>query len=691
MAGKYFKKLFLCIILLTFCVYPIMTIAAEEDQTTPINAADLVGSFLLLNPATWPVGSVLLTTSKAMSGGTDLCTASGAVSNLSPYCAILNVIFDIEKVAAVSIVNFGQSILSKTTDSSILTQSSDQNNVIIQSGWQIVRNIANAALVIGLIIIAITIILGYQENKAKQVLINFILIALLINFTPVICSFIIDGANVITASFLAGGTDTGYPGAIKNAFTILINDTSITLLTRVVYGMIIVAFSLVAAIIMFLYTLLFMARVAILWLLVIISPVAFATKVFPQSKYIKKVFPSVTYWDDWWESFIQWAVIGIPAAISLYISIQLMSVVGASVATMTTSTIPDFLMAYALPFIFLIAGFMITISSGGQVGSFVGGTIAGGIAAATVGRAMTWGKEKAKAGGEWVTGGAERMATGAAVGLGAGLKEGYQNDAGLKGAIIGGATGAAMGALTPEGRERAAKKIAEVKEGIGWAKRGEYASKLSGDVEEAKKRMANLSEDEQRKILYSGAETRQGGIDRIGALKQLTEKGKLKTEDLNFLVQNKKMVESLGGDLKEVSKARPDYAPQLVNKTPSEIVSGMSPSEAGKKINSGAFASPSVLFSTHYNVINGKIKKGSAEDIKNIKSGLITELNNYLSSIPGANLQTITESNIGDQIQNNFDVIENYLETLRNDATEASKRKEQTLSELLNHVYDGNI
>jgi len=401
MARKYIKKLFL-VILLIFCVYPTITLAEGEgsqNAITPSSAVGLLNTIFLLNPTTWPIGIALRSTSQDIGAGeSDRC--GNITSNIDPYCAILNVIFDVERMAAPQIVATGQGILSYTVDSKMLSQASDQENIIIQSGWQIVRNIANAALVIGLIVIAITIILGYQENKAKQLLINFILIALLINFTPVICSFIIDGANIITSSFLAGGTNTGYAGAIKNAFMLLHSDTSETLLSKVVIGLIVVVFSIIAAVVMLLYALLFIARTAILWILVIVSPVAFATKVFPQSKYIKKIFPSVTYWDDWWESFVQWAVISIPASIFLYISIQLMSVVGASLSGMTSTTIPDFLMAYATPFIFLIAGFMITVSSGGQVGSFVGG-LATGAFAATGGRAIGWGKEKVAGVGGW--------------------------------------------------------------------------------------------------------------------------------------------------------------------------------------------------------------------------------------------------------------------------------------------------
>ena len=390
------KKLLLSVILMIFLISPAITMA-EEPLKTVANTADIISNVTLLSPATWPISISFRAISGLIGGGSSQqCNDSNILT--SPYCAIVNVVVDIQKLLATQLVNFGQNLLTINTNSDLLTQASSQNNVIVQSGWGIVRNIANAALVIGLIIIAITIILGYQENKAKQLLVNFIIIALLINFTPVICGFIIDGSNILTSSFLAGGTNTNFVQSIEKAYSVLNADTGKNAMEKLVEGTIYFIFAIIAAVIMCLYALLFMARTAILWILVIVSPVAFATKVFPQSKYIKKVFPSVTYWDDWWESFVQWTVISIPAAISLYISIQLMSVSGSSVNAMTSKTALDGLMAFATPFIFMIAGFFITISSGGSIAGAVGTFATGYLWGKTGGRVLTSAKETAERG-----------------------------------------------------------------------------------------------------------------------------------------------------------------------------------------------------------------------------------------------------------------------------------------------------
>ncbi|MDD2496343.1 MAG: hypothetical protein PHE29_14285, partial [Tissierellia bacterium] len=246
---------------------------------------------------------------------------------------------------------------------------STSDNYIIKEGWGIVRNVANAALVLGLIVIAITIILG-REDKAKKTLINFIIIALLINFTPVICSFIIDGFDIIIKSFTTGGINgAGYSESITQAFNLIFKESNLSL--QIFYAIILFLFSLILSTIILLYCFLFLARTVILWVLVIFSPIAFATKVFPSFKVIKQIFPSILHWDDWWDSFWQWCVIGVPAGLSIYLANMILTkIMTEEIGSSITGNIDDtsilsFLIAYALPFAFLLVGFFISISAGG--------------------------------------------------------------------------------------------------------------------------------------------------------------------------------------------------------------------------------------------------------------------------------------------------------------------------------------
>lgn len=340
----------------------------------------------------------------------------------------------------------------------------------------VVRNVANAALVLGLVIIAITIILGLQENKSKRLLITFILIALLINFTPIICEFVISGSNILMNSFLTGGVESSsYTNGVSSAFNVIKGGNGETdFVLQAMYSIALLIFSLLFGVILILYALLFVIRNVILWILIIISPIAFATKVFPEFKHIKNIFPSVLYWDEWWDSFWQWCVIGIPAGLSIYLANKMMVVLAnipvtdtANPASITTfadsANILNFLIAYSIPFIFLLAGFMICISSGGKVGSFVGG-VATGLWAGTAGKAITGATKPLREKWETVGNaaeGASKYATGTIAGGTGGMMSSMMEEYAKKdatGLSVLGATakGTIAGAFTRKGQEEGA-------------------------------------------------------------------------------------------------------------------------------------------------------------------------------------------------------------------------------------------
>jgi len=306
--------------------------------------------------------------------------------------------------ACTALISLGQALLNYVIDGNFTGMSvtdfdsgSPTYNPIVAEGWGIVRNIANAALIIGLVIIAINIILGREENKAKKTLINFIIIALLINFTPVLCGLLIDASNGITKSFITGGINPAFSDEIIKSFDKITTEIPTKSIQLIFSGIIFLIFSLISFFIYILYALLFGARYVILWILVIASPIAFATRVFPQSKYIKNIFPSILYWDDWIQSFAQWCTIGIPAGLFIYLSNKMMSM--AQVVPTTTTDSGDIvssliggLLKYFIPLLFLIAGFFISISAGGKVGSTVEGLAKGAWAATgarAIGRART--------------------------------------------------------------------------------------------------------------------------------------------------------------------------------------------------------------------------------------------------------------------------------------------------------------
>jgi hypothetical protein len=67
------------------------------------------------------------------------------------------------------------------------------------------RDIANMMIMIMIFIIAMGIMLGNKEFQNYQALIYLVIVALLINFSLVICGMLIDISNYFTVFFLHNG------------------------------------------------------------------------------------------------------------------------------------------------------------------------------------------------------------------------------------------------------------------------------------------------------------------------------------------------------------------------------------------------------------------------------------------------------------------------------------------------------
>jgi len=321
-----------------------------------------------------------------------------------------------------AIINLGRFMLSYVLSPEFI-DATGTNNPVVQEGWKMIRSLANAALIIGLVIIAINIILGKEEEQAKKTLVNFVIVALLINFTPLICGFIIDGANILAKGFIGDG--------ISNS-SIPINSANTKNITEaIIVCFLFLIFAVISFVIYILYAMLFAARAIILWILIIFSPIALATKVFPKSNAIRKFFPSILYWDDWYEMFLQWAILIIPAGIFIKLSNKSMEAIATTSFNDSGQEIISYTMTFMgsmiIPIALLLVGFMVTISSGGEIAAPIG-ALGKKAWAATAGAAGGYAIGKAKAGakatGTWAKEGAIGMAAAPFVGQNPLSKEG---------------------------------------------------------------------------------------------------------------------------------------------------------------------------------------------------------------------------------------------------------------------------
>lgn len=214
---------------------------------------------------------------------------------------------------------------------------------IVSIGWNFSRQFANLFFILALAFIGLATVLKIKEYEMKKALPTLIIIALLINFTPVIVGFVVDMGNIVTKFFLdsAGSigsmmdiTQTAVDYLVISIAHLFLRDGTFwqqlleitgEFIGIVIYGAVLFIFFHVAMFVYLTIGMIFFFRTVILWILMILSPIAFLSKVFPDTKTTKMVFPGILHWDQWWEKLIQWTVIGIPIAFFLYLSNLIMT------------------------------------------------------------------------------------------------------------------------------------------------------------------------------------------------------------------------------------------------------------------------------------------------------------------------------------------------------------------------------
>ena len=233
----------------------------------------------------------------------------------------------------------------------------------VNIGWPIVRDLANMMVVLGFVVIGIAFALRIESYGSKKVLINLIIAALLINFSLLICGVFIDATNIIMDFFLKNSSpasswipNIGLGDLIEN-----IGQKSAGEFTSVLIG--IVFFNFIGFFVYMLYAVLILARVVALWILVILSPLAFVCFVFPATKNI---------WQMWWKNFSQWCIIVLPLGLFYYIGWKIIdlaassnNVVNVNLSSNQEMTLAQFLSnsvsTILAPALFLVVGFFVSL------------------------------------------------------------------------------------------------------------------------------------------------------------------------------------------------------------------------------------------------------------------------------------------------------------------------------------------
>lgn len=190
------------------------------------------------------------------------------------------------------------------------------NSPAVQMGWVIVRDLTNMFFVVVLLIIAFGTILGLDQYEWRKMLVKLVMAAVLVNFSLIICGVIIDAAQVIMVTFINGIAATA-GGNLINAFgadkifqfstgTVKFDKEEIFMASVLA-----ISFSGALMAIMAVYAFVLLARMIVLWILIVTSPFAFVLGLLPQTK---------SYADQWWKEFGNNVVSGPLVAFVLWLS-----------------------------------------------------------------------------------------------------------------------------------------------------------------------------------------------------------------------------------------------------------------------------------------------------------------------------------------------------------------------------------
>ena len=247
-------------------------------------------------------------------------------------------------------------------------------NPIIATGLSITQSLANMILVLILVWIGIAVMIRRPSYEIKKILPKFLLIALIVNFAPVICGLIVDAANIIMNYFLSrlGGYSIliGKFGALWTIIkgSISVDTFKATEQIPIVIKLLLLAVSSLALFFILLaFAFMLLARRIIIWILVILAPLAFVLSILPSGNRFRK------YWDQWWNAFLDWSLMGIFLAFFLYLGDVLSTLMTNGTINLSKAEgIGSDIIPYFVPIGFYAIGLMFGLSFMGMGSKMLG-------------------------------------------------------------------------------------------------------------------------------------------------------------------------------------------------------------------------------------------------------------------------------------------------------------------------------
>ena len=197
------------------------------------------------------------------------------------------------------------------------------NAPAVDRGWILVRDVANMAFLIIFIAIAFATILGVEKYEWKRLLPKLLIMAVAINFSKTICGIIIDAAQVVMITFVNGFKNVAAGNLIRGfglndmlAIRDLGADENVTDTAVAAASILAVILLVIAGVTVGVIVLMFLARIMFLWILIILSPLAFIMAATPGAE---------NQFQKWFQQLIKYAFVGPIMAFFLWLSFSIMA------------------------------------------------------------------------------------------------------------------------------------------------------------------------------------------------------------------------------------------------------------------------------------------------------------------------------------------------------------------------------
>jgi len=192
------------------------------------------------------------------------------------------------------------------------------NTDVVSIGWGLLRDLANMFFILMLLVIAFATVLKQEKYSYKTLLAPLLIMAVLVNFSKMICGLVIDFAQVIMLSFVNAFKDIG----AGNLIAMLNMDKTFSITPKgqawiigdwgqVASSFIALLLSFVVLIVTGIVLVILVLRIVMLWILVVISPLAFIFYVLPGGQKYAKM---------WQDKFVHQVIIGPLLAFFLWLA-----------------------------------------------------------------------------------------------------------------------------------------------------------------------------------------------------------------------------------------------------------------------------------------------------------------------------------------------------------------------------------